>query len=254
MTVLTFRIFDERTRQNTTVAYGRPFDHVVKLDGVPTGKAQQIPALVSGPSSLPAGLIKFAVSPGYLGVWSYKVTDTINTFLGDINKDVAQEMSRLLQAASPQPPSITIGLERTENTDSLPELPGTRFRNGDGWFAQSMDWWGANHYWLAFGKVFCLVETFTEAEMRLFERLAPFPVAPKETPVTEKRCEGCQAEEAKLRCGACKMAYYCSKECQRAGWGLHKYQCMPSVRERARTESSEQSRKATSVFNEKYPS
>ena len=231
-TVLTVRLFDEHTRKNPKAAFGRPFDYAVKLDSVPTGKAQQFPSLVSGPSSLPAGLIKFAISPGYLGVWSYKVTDTVNTFLGDLDKDVAQAMSRLLQAASPQPPASTIGLERTD-VESLPELPGTRFRTGDGWFVQSMDWWNANHYWIAVGAVFCLVETFTDAEMKMLERLAPFPVAPKETPVTQKRCEGCQAEEAKLRCGACKLAYYCSKECQRAGWGLHKDQCGPSIRAKA---------------------
>jgi hypothetical protein len=40
-----------------------------------------------------------------------------------------------------------------------------------------------------------------------------------------KSCEQCRAPGANKRCGACKAVYYCSVECQKAGWSLHKSTC-----------------------------
>ena len=40
-----------------------------------------------------------------------------------------------------------------------------------------------------------------------------------------KACWSCLAAEGKLRCGACKQAYYCSQACQRKHWQQHKRIC-----------------------------
>lgn len=42
-----------------------------------------------------------------------------------------------------------------------------------------------------------------------------------------KRCNACWAlpQEAEMFCGACKMARYCGKECQKAHWKEHKAKC-----------------------------
>jgi hypothetical protein len=40
-----------------------------------------------------------------------------------------------------------------------------------------------------------------------------------------KTCGGCATSEAKKRCGACQMQFYCSVECQRAHWKVHKKTC-----------------------------
>jgi len=42
----------------------------------------------------------------------------------------------------------------------------------------------------------------------------------------EQRCWACRAKGAGLlMCGRCKIAFFCDKECQRAGWKAHKFQC-----------------------------
>jgi SET and MYND domain-containing protein len=42
----------------------------------------------------------------------------------------------------------------------------------------------------------------------------------------QQRCHHCFVEKPKLlRCSKCKLVYYCSSECQKASWSLHKYEC-----------------------------
>src|SRR5213080_2328666 len=38
-------------------------------------------------------------------------------------------------------------------------------------------------------------------------------------------CSNCQKPYAKLRCGKCKLSYYCDKECQKENWKVHKNVC-----------------------------
>ena len=41
-----------------------------------------------------------------------------------------------------------------------------------------------------------------------------------------KFCNSCQRPgEWKKRCGRCKEAYYCSRECQKWAWPVHKKHC-----------------------------
>ena len=40
-----------------------------------------------------------------------------------------------------------------------------------------------------------------------------------------KVCSHCQAEGARHKCGRCKSAFYCSRECQRAAWRAHRARC-----------------------------
>ena len=43
-----------------------------------------------------------------------------------------------------------------------------------------------------------------------------------------KRCVCCQRPgEWKLKCGRCKKAYYCGRECQKWHWNTHKQSCVP---------------------------
>ena len=55
---------------------------------------------------------------------------------------------------------------------------------------------------------------------------------------TNKKCDFClgeQSSKALMRCGACKIALYCNKQCQKNGWPAHKQVC----------------RKANKLFTEK---
>ena len=48
-----------------------------------------------------------------------------------------------------------------------------------------------------------------------------------------KFCNSCQRPgEWKKRCGRCKEAYYCSRECQRWAWPVHKKHCYAPGEER----------------------
>ena len=40
-----------------------------------------------------------------------------------------------------------------------------------------------------------------------------------------KRCLGCNTEDCKSRCGKCKLAYYCSKDCQKKTHKFHTFDC-----------------------------
>jgi len=49
--------------------------------------------------------------------------------------------------------------------------------------------------------------------------------------ITITRCHKCFKEDAMesfMVCSRCKIAYYCSEECQKAHWKLHKKLCYPS--------------------------
>lgn len=47
----------------------------------------------------------------------------------------------------------------------------------------------------------------------------------KKSKVTVHRCAACSAPNAAKRCGQCNITYYCSPECQRNAWPLHKVSC-----------------------------
>lgn len=38
-------------------------------------------------------------------------------------------------------------------------------------------------------------------------------------------CARCQAADCQMRCSKCRQVYYCSDECQKANWKIHKTQC-----------------------------
>lgn len=45
------------------------------------------------------------------------------------------------------------------------------------------------------------------------------------------RCDRCYRQSSNLkRCSACKTVFYCCANCQRSGWGLHKFECAILVR------------------------
>jgi hypothetical protein len=60
----------------------------------------------------------------------------------------------------------------------------------------------------------------------------PVPIsAPTEGPATtQKVCWSCMKAAGPFRCGSCKQAYYCSRECQRTHWQQHKPRCITSVK------------------------
>ena len=39
------------------------------------------------------------------------------------------------------------------------------------------------------------------------------------------RCSQCETEGATKKCSSCKQAFYCSKECQKAHFRMHKKEC-----------------------------
>jgi hypothetical protein len=44
-----------------------------------------------------------------------------------------------------------------------------------------------------------------------------------------RACEVCSKRGCTMRCSKCKSEYYCSNECQRVGWGIHKKYCVPTT-------------------------
>ncbi|KAH0834204.1 ankyrin repeat-containing domain protein [Lanmaoa asiatica] len=62
------------------------------------------------------------------------------------------------------------------------------------------------------------------AAVQRWERKRKGEVAPWE----EKRCDNCRAKGSGLkRCARCHVVRYCSTECQRAHWKVHKPECNP---------------------------
>lgn len=58
-------------------------------------------------------------------------------------------------------------------------------------------------------------------------------IKPKPLPAAESNsahaCGVCAAVDARFRCSACRVVYYCSAECQHSGWAAHKAACKRSV-------------------------
>lgn len=60
--------------------------------------------------------------------------------------------------------------------------------------------------------------------------VVPIPLAPASSDVSQassadKACWNCLNAVGTLRCSSCKAVYYCSKQCQRVHWQLHKHAC-----------------------------
>ena len=45
------------------------------------------------------------------------------------------------------------------------------------------------------------------------------------TPTYDNRCLTCDKKGVKLRCGKCKVIYFCNEECQKEAWTVHKKHC-----------------------------
>ena len=50
---------------------------------------------------------------------------------------------------------------------------------------------------------------------------------PSPISASTKKCFSCSTTENLKACGRCKTAWFCSKDCQKAGWKKHKSSCMP---------------------------
>lgn len=44
-------------------------------------------------------------------------------------------------------------------------------------------------------------------------------------PTYDKWCLACAAKNAHLRCSKCKSVHFCSKQCQKKAWQIHKKHC-----------------------------
>lgn len=67
-------------------------------------------------------------------------------------------------------------------------------------------------------------ELTSEQEKKLAEDAA-FKAIPG---IKTDRCWGCQkVPETALKCSRCRKAIYCSKECQKENWSMHKQICIP---------------------------
>ncbi|TDH72035.1 uncharacterized protein CCR75_000105 [Bremia lactucae] len=44
----------------------------------------------------------------------------------------------------------------------------------------------------------------------------------------ERNCLSCRNPNAKNRCGGCRRAYFCNRDCQRQSWKSHRPSCLPS--------------------------
>lgn len=49
-------------------------------------------------------------------------------------------------------------------------------------------------------------------------------------PRLSMRCHACDEAAGKKRCAACHMAWYCSADCQKAAWPLHRRHCKQLAR------------------------
>ncbi|OBZ76097.1 hypothetical protein A0H81_03250 [Grifola frondosa] len=51
-----------------------------------------------------------------------------------------------------------------------------------------------------------------------------------------RNCNGMEPDKTLFRCAGCKHIYYCSRECQKANWKLHKVMCKETARDKERVD------------------
>ena len=61
-----------------------------------------------------------------------------------------------------------------------------------------------------------------------------------------KLCEQCNKVNGDKRCGGCREAYYCSQECQRLYWKVHKSHCK-KIREKKKIIKSRQNNDSNTI-------
>jgi hypothetical protein len=87
-------------------------------------------------------------------------------------------------------------------------------KKGDGNYNFHVDFINLNHRTTT---ATCSLECFKKAKEESFE---------DEKLEMKKRCCACQEiKEKMMRCSGCHMAMYCSKECQKKDWSIHKPFC-----------------------------
>ena len=60
-----------------------------------------------------------------------------------------------------------------------------------------------------------------------------------------RTCEGCNimiARSAALRCGVCRIAYYCSHKCHKTHWSLHKKTCRKIMKDERHVREAQKKR------------
>ena len=62
-----------------------------------------------------------------------------------------------------------------------------------------------------------------QARMDYITRRLPRDLA--DMPASKKACWKCMAYRGTVTCGSCRVARYCSKQCQEAHWNVHRHQC-----------------------------
>ena len=85
----------------------------------------------------------------------------------------------------------------------------------------------AAQYWGEDGSPTCLLPPEDAREDDVTAFVQSF-FAPGADDRMRRMCAACGAR-AKFSCGSCKAARYCSRECQKDHWGLHKDDCAPAA-------------------------